>query len=64
MDIAIIGTAVEVPEADDPQALWELVAAGRALAERDFGLPGVVRKHLALYAGLTSFNGGSSTPGT
>ncbi len=39
-------------------------AAGRALAERDFGLPGVVRTHLALYAGLTSFNGGSATPGT
>ena len=31
MDIAIIGQAVEVPEASDPQALWDLVAAGRSL---------------------------------
>lgn len=31
MDIAIIGQAVEVPGASDPQALWELVAAGRSL---------------------------------
>jgi 3-oxoacyl-(acyl-carrier-protein) synthase/NAD(P)-dependent dehydrogenase (short-subunit alcohol dehydrogenase family)/acyl carrier protein len=32
MDIAIIGQAVEVPGACDPQALWELVTAGRSLA--------------------------------
>jgi acyl transferase domain-containing protein/NAD(P)-dependent dehydrogenase (short-subunit alcohol dehydrogenase family) len=31
MDIAIIGLAVEVPGADDPPALWELLAAGRTL---------------------------------
>ncbi|MGX7673966.1 beta-ketoacyl synthase N-terminal-like domain-containing protein [Plantactinospora sp. DSM 117369] len=31
MDIAIIGQAVEIPGASDPQGLWELVAAGRSL---------------------------------
>jgi acyl transferase domain-containing protein/acyl carrier protein len=31
MDIAIIGQAVEIPGASDPQELWELVTAGRSL---------------------------------
>ncbi|AVT35578.1 type I polyketide synthase [Plantactinospora sp. BB1] len=31
MDIAIIGQAVEIPGASDPQRLWELVAAGHCL---------------------------------
>lgn len=62
-DARALADAVGRLAADEPLRV-RMGAAGRALAERDFGLPGIIRAHLALYADLTSFSGGSSTAGT
>jgi glycosyltransferase involved in cell wall biosynthesis len=43
--------------AGDSSLRERMGAAGRALAERDFGLAGIVRAHLDLYAELTASEG-------